>query len=290
MIGDAKLLIFDFDGTLTDAEVEGAPFRGGYLDDVATICGVPACDVLELAEALEAEIACEPQRYGWVFGGQVVAPATVDPYLRMMPVARKVMDRYSALMDADVRDRVLDGILYKYNYGKTRTAFREGARALLCAMARERTFIVTNSHTDAVQAKVRLLSQRGEREGGVVDDPHALLWLAERVHGRARKYVVDPGWDAIPEALELPGLSRPVLLRRRAYFEVIDQLRGWVGASWEDTVVIGDIFELDLALPLALGARVVLMRNEHTPPWELDYLAKHPRASIAARCADLSVG
>ena len=29
--------IFDFDGTLTDAEQEGAPFRQGYLDDICAL-------------------------------------------------------------------------------------------------------------------------------------------------------------------------------------------------------------------------------------------------------------
>ena len=62
----------------------------------------------------------------WIFQGQIVAPATVDPYLRMMPVARKILDAAHALMTPSDRERVLDRILYKYNYKKTKNVFREG--------------------------------------------------------------------------------------------------------------------------------------------------------------------
>ena len=44
--------------------------------------------------------------------------------------------------------------------------------------------------------------------------------------------------------------------------------------------VFGDIFELDLSLPLAMGASVGLMANDFTPQWELDYLESHPRGHI----------
>jgi hypothetical protein len=37
--------------------------------------------------------------------------------------------------------------------------------------------------------------------------------------------------------------------------------------------VIGDIFELDLALPWACGAHVVLVAGPHTPPWERRFVA-----------------
>ena len=81
------------------------------------------------AEAIkfEAEVASNPERFGWLFQGQIVAPATVDPYLRMMPVARHLLDLAQALMIPQDRERVLDGLLYKYNYQKTVTAFRNHA-------------------------------------------------------------------------------------------------------------------------------------------------------------------
>jgi FMN phosphatase YigB (HAD superfamily) len=266
----ARLVILDFDGTMTDAEAEGAPFRDGYLQDLATLTGRPLEEVLALAERFEVEVAQNPDDHGWMFHGHIVAPASVDPYLRIMPVARKVFDAFGAFASEADRTRLLDGILYKYNYQKTRIAFRTGAREALAGLEGTETYVVTNSHTEAVRAKVEALGAQ---------------WLAPRVHGRAQKYVIDDAFDLVPERLQLPGLARPVLLRRRAYFEVLDGLRRSAGATWAEVLVVGDIFELDLSLPLALGARVGLVVNDFTPAYERAFVEGHERGTLVATLA-----
>lgn len=268
-----RLLVLDFDGTMTDAELEGAPYREGYLADLATLTGQPVDTVLQLAARIEAEVQRAPHEHGWLFHGRIVAPASVDPYLRIMPVARKVLDHFGAFTDDAERTRLLDGILYKYNYGKTRIAFRTGARDALERLAGTDTYVVTNSHTEAVAGKI-------EQLGANDDGSNALSWLAGNVHGRAQKYVIDDSFDFVPEALELPGLSRPVLLRRRAYFDVLDELRRRAGAEWSEVAVCGDIFELDLSLPLALGAQVGLVVNDFTPAYEHAFVEAHPRGRL----------
>lgn len=279
------MIVFDFDGTLTDAEAEGRPFRGGYLDDLATLTGWDRSRIEDEAVAFEAEVAAHPERFGWMFKGQIVAPATVDPYLRMMPVARHLLDQAEALMVMRDRERVLDGLLYKYNYQKTVTAFREGAGETLSALISAghlsgeagELYVVTNSHTEAVRDKISQLEE-GRAENDLAGP--SLSPLIERVFGRAQKYIVDPSFDLVPESLSLPGLDRPVLLRRRHYYEVLDELRLKAGLEWSQVWVFGDIFELDLSLPLAMGASVGLMANRFTPQWELDYLKAHPRGHI----------
>jgi len=277
------LLILDFDGTMTDAEREGAPFRHGYLEDVANLVDRPFEEVEALAITFEAEVAAHPGAYGWLFLDRIVAPATVDPYLRMMPVARRILDHYGCLMAPLDRSRVLDAVLYKYNYQKTLDAPRPGAGDLLRSLRDTPVYIVTNSHTDAVQRKVRAMGAEVAPAAEKGSESDGLEWLVNRVHGRAKKYFIDDTFDAVPAELHLPGLERPVLLRRRHYFEVLDSLRRREGATWEQVVVVGDIFELDLALPFALGARVALMVNAFTPQWEIDFLTGHPRASLLTR-------
>ncbi len=274
------MLILDFDGTMTDAEAEGAPFTAGYLADLSALTGRSLEEVQTLAARFEAEIAAEPQAHGWIFGGHIVAPATVDPYLRIMPIARKIFDHTGCFLNTDDRDRLLDGILYKYNYPKTAMVFRPGALEILADLIPRPMYVVTNSHTGAVQHKIRQL-------GAQPDGPSALELLVERVFGQAKKYMLDPDWDIVPESMDLPGLSRPLLLRRRKYFTILDRLRQQEGAEWSDVLVVGDIFELDLALPLALGARVALMVNRFTPSWELDYLRDHPRGTLIAQVAEI---
>ena len=53
----SRLLVLDFDGTLTDAEAEGAPFRDGYLEDLALLTGRDAAEIRAMAADFEAEIA-----------------------------------------------------------------------------------------------------------------------------------------------------------------------------------------------------------------------------------------
>ncbi len=266
------LLVLDFDGTMTDAEREGAPYRQGVLEDVSLLCGLPEAEVFARAAEVEAEIAANPHAHGWQFGGRIVAPASVDPYLRIMPVARRIFDEVGVYLDEADRARLLEGLLYKYNYRKTAIAFREGARETLLGFTGRPVHVVTNSHTDAVQDKIRHLG------GG--DDGGPLAWLVERVHGSARKFVLDDSFDTVPESMQLPGLDRPVLLRRRAYHDALRALLDQQGCDWSDLVVCGDIFELDLALPMAMGARVGLVVNAFTPPWEKDFLRDHPRGTL----------
>ncbi len=271
-----KLVIFDFDGTLTDAEKEGFPFKDGYLEDIALIMGKTLDEIKERALSIEQEIAQNPQNYGWVFQGQIVAPATVDPYLRMMPVARRLLDEANALLHPQERERILDGILYKYNYKKTLYAFRESTLPCLQRLLTEPVYIVTNSHTDAVQNKlVYLENQRTDN-----DPSHSILPYVQKVHGRARKYMIDPSFEDVQPHLNLPSLNRPVLLRRKHYFDVLNELRLKEGVQWDQVFVFGDIFELDLSLPLALGATVGLLQNPFTPDWEIEYLKSHPKAYV----------
>lgn len=265
-----RMLILDFDGTMTDAEREGAPFRTGYLEDIATLVGLSFAEVDELARGFEAEVAANPNAHGWIFKGRIVAPATVDPYLRIMPVARKIFDACGAFPGESDRSNLLDGILYKYNYPKTEMAFRAHAGDVLRELTGTPTWIVTNSHTVPVQNKVRAL------DGGSGD----LEWLVARVFGRAQKYVVDEDFADVPESLTVDGLDRPVLLRRHQYHDVIAGLIAEAGSSWEDLLVVGDIFELDLSLPLAMGARVGLVVNDFTPEYERRFVADHPRGTL----------
>jgi phosphoglycolate phosphatase-like HAD superfamily hydrolase len=271
------MLILDFDGTLTDAEKEGAPFRAGYLGDIAVLTGTSIEDVEAMAQTFEAEVAADPDRYGWMFHGRIVAPASVDPYLRIMPVARKIFDATGTFQSEADRTHLLDGILYKYNYTKTTMAFREGAAQMVAALEGTATHVVTNSHTEPVKAKIATLdAQYGH-----------CAWLAERVHGRAQKYILDMDYDALPEAMSVPNLDRPIYLRRRHYFEVLDALRKEEGAAWSDVLVVGDIFELDLSLPLHMGARVGLVVNPFTPKYERDFLASHDRGTLIESLAEV---
>ncbi|HEY1549599.1 MAG TPA: hypothetical protein VGG28_17345 [Kofleriaceae bacterium] len=270
----ARVLVLDFDGTMTDAEAEGRPFRDGYLDDLCTLVGRPVGDpeVLELAAEVEAELERAPASHPFLWMGRAVAPATVDPYLRMVPIAHRILDRAGAMKDPVDRGRLLGSVLYKYNYAKTlgHPVFRAKAGETLRTLAGSPTWIVTNSDTHAVAGKIALLDR----------DVPGVAWLTSRVRGYAKKFDVDDSWQGAPESLEVPDLARPVLLRRREYFAILKQILDEANATFAELVVVGDIFELDLAMPLALGARVGLVTSARTPAYERAFVQSHPRGAL----------
>ena len=265
----SKLLIFDFDGTMTNAEAEGTPYRTGYLEDLALICNLDAETIYKWATEFDQYVSAHQGEFGWNFNGHIVAPAGVDPYLRVMPIARMILDRANVLTEPDVRDRILDRILYKYNYGKTNTVFQEHAAELIHFLYEHpdyTTYIITNSHTEPVQNKLHLLqSQHGHLK---------IDWLVPKVYGSAKKYIIGD-LEGVPEAFNIQGLDRPILIHRHHYFNVIQSLGQQHDIDWSEIIVIGDIFELDLSLPIALGANVGLVLSDFTPEYEKRFLTAH---------------
>jgi hypothetical protein len=276
-----NVLVLDFDGTMTDAEAEGLPFRDGYLEDLALLVGRKQGDteILALADAVEAELARAPETHPFVWLERAVAPAIVDPYLRMVPIAHRVLDHFGAITDATDRARLLSTVLYKYNYAKTlgRPVFRAGASQVLRTLSGSATWIVTNSDPHAVAGKLALLDR----------ETPGVAWLTSRVRGFARKFDIDDAWTGVPSELAVPGLERPVLLRRHAYHDTLRAVLDEARSSWDQLVVVGDIFELDLALPLSLGARVGLVASQFTPPYERSFVQAHPRARLIEALADI---
>ncbi len=265
-----RLLILDFDGTFTDANAEAEPFLAAFKADLFDLLGRDASEDW-LRE--DAEVRANPHKYGWRNRGLVSAPGGADPYLTASCIAQNLFDRAGILKDEETRSTVLQA-LYKKNYALTAAVPRPDARAVLDdVLARDLSVVVvTNSHTDVVQKKIDALG---------LAQPERL-----RVHGDARKFVIDDGsrdtsFDALDD-LTLPGLdTRPVLIKRGHYYDLLKQLWQDTSAAPRDTLVCGDIFELDLALPLALGCRVHLVHHDATPAYEVRYVADHDRGSVS---------
>lgn len=276
-----KALVLDFDGTMTDAEAEGGPFRAGYLEDLCAMVGRRAGDeeVNAIADAVDRELAAAPHAHPFLWMGNAVAPATVDPYLRMVPIAHRVFDTFGVMPNEVDRGRLFGTILYKYNYAKTlgRPVFRPGAGECLLKMLERPVFVVTNSDTHAVAGKIATLDHA---HGGVAR-------LTSRVHGFARKFDLEPTWDGVATELRIPGLDRPVLLRRRTYHDMLAAVLAEAGSSFAELTVVGDIFELDLALPLALGAKIGLVRGPRTPQYELDFVSSHERGRVIEELSEI---
>ncbi len=256
------LVVLDFDGTLTDVEKEGAGFEQAYRREFNALVGR---DVTHVWDAEAARVLPDPEA-GWTVNGAVVAPASCDPYIRCTCVAYAVCDRLGVLQHVDVRGELLS-VLYGYCYRQfPEPHFRPDAKAVLEQLTASgaKVVIVTNSDATVVQGKLKKLDARLAEDIDVV--------------GNAKKYIViedghdDPAFLALSD-VRMPGLKRALKVRRPFYFKALHWLWEKTPATPQTTLVCGDIFELDLLVPLALGARGHLVLRQSVLRYETDALA-----------------
>jgi FMN phosphatase YigB (HAD superfamily) len=266
-----ECVILDFDGTFTDVEAEAIPFLAAYRADFEAL----APSARDRWDEVRAEIEASPNDYGWMHAGHIVAPSHADPYIMATTTAQRVLDVAGLLPDPGERALALEK-LFRLSYARAANVFRPDARAAIDAIvARGRpVYVVTNSHTDAVARKIEAL--------GVAH--------RERIHvfGNAKKFVlsdpesIDPRFASLPETMALEDLARPIYLRRGFYYTLLARIEAETGVAPERTLVVGDIFELDLALPSALGYSVHLVARDKTPEYERKAAASLPRGRVSA--------
>jgi hypothetical protein len=135
---------------------------------------------------------------------------------------------------------------------------------------------VTNSGTDHVREKIARLDRS---HGGVA-------WLGPRVRGNAGKFLIDRRLDQRPGRPRDPRPAAADPAPRRHYHDILAEL---CGGDFARLTVVGDIFELDLSLPAALGARVGLVRGPTPRPtsWPTSPAGgRAPRSSpTSTRCS-----
>lgn len=253
-----KCVVLDFDGTFSDIDTEAAPFPAAFRTIVADLFNE---DLREAWKAEEAKILAKPEDYGWEYESRVVAPATADPYLLCTAIVQGLFDARGRLRNPALRTAITQH-LYGLAYERTLTAFKPDAAACLNQILDKQipTFVVTNSRTDVVAKKLDQLNLPRRKELTVI--------------GEAKKFWVtpaqptDPRFDALAEFEKSPRLGRPIYLRRGKYFEALAKIWQQSGATPAETAVFGDIYELDLALPAALGCKILLARAPRTLPYE----------------------
>lgn len=258
-----QCVVLDFDGTFTDVEREAPGFASSF---PVYLSKEIRCSVMDLWPEATAAAKREAPELGWAFDGRTAAPADADPYVLAACAAQKVLDHLGLFANATERSALL-GRVYAAAYAHTETHFRPEAAEVLRGLATLRLpmTVVTNSTPDVVAAKLAALVP------DLVDGATPALGLV----GNARKFLTvplpgdpDERFANLAEGLQVAGLSRQVLLRRGLYFDALRTIWQATGAGPATTLVCGDIYELDLALPAALGAHVHLVRRHGVHAYE----------------------
>ncbi|HLD38919.1 MAG TPA: HAD family hydrolase [archaeon] len=251
-----KKLLLDFDGTLTDTSKEAQPALEKWDELFSERTGMPLSEVKNQIKRIKFEILSNPKT-GWTVNGYVMAPAAADPYVLHTTA-------YQALISKGGIDENILTEIFHDSYPFSATIFREGAADFLDALLKMLSVvIVTNSRTEPVEGKLRKLGN-----------------YSIPIMGNAKKYVPDPAAAFLPKYVHLEGFPRPVVLARRHYKEILD------GFNPEETAVMGDIYELDLALPEFLGFSVVQIATPNTPSYEIQHHRGRPRNFFATSYSD----
>lgn len=268
-----RAVIFDFDGTLTDPDSAAALFRQAFFEYVGAYSSVSAGP---WQRALEA---CDPLA-DVVIDGVAVVRGDADPWLLATGVAR------AALGLAGVGAEAVDAAIregFHRAYERVSCAFRPGVGALLdgvaarCALA-----VVSNSPPDRVRARLH--------ESGA----SARTLEALHVVGGAQKFALIESetargarWRAsIGAEHRWDGAPRAVALGRGRYLDAIASVCARAECEPGAVVVCGDVFELDLAVPIALGARACMVAHRGSRAWERAAVERAGGVVFADRAPD----
>lgn len=265
-------LVLDFDGTCTRVEQAAGAYLDAYRAGLAK--HLPVTEEC-WATALDRVRSLSP-RIGWSIAGTPSAPAAADPYILAYEAAHHL------LRQAGTHDDVPASV-HTAAYIACPAPWREDARSVFEAMIGKgiEIWFVSNSGTAYIEGRLQEIFQPG--------DP---LRVSVKVQSDAGKFkVCELPWENDPllhaAARDLFGrispafpsaeLGRPIYLRRGSYFRALSRVLGGDFESLRSTLFCGDIWELDLAMPRQLGARVHLL--ERAPPFET---CQYERRALAA--------
>ncbi|MBS2024359.1 MAG: hypothetical protein JST92_18320 [Deltaproteobacteria bacterium] len=269
-----RTLILDFDGTCTDVPATHQRF----LDETFRVysAAYPMVTLERWERALTAVRAAAPDA-AWMLAKVPAAPSGADPYV-LAGEAISFLNREDGRRDPQPDFFTEPYKLAEAPFRPELVSVLEAADAMDLAI-----HFISNSDTKKIAGRLDSL---------LADKP--ALRAKIKVEGNAAKFsVMELPWDqTFPQWLRqrferLPAeaarrLSRPIYLRRGSYMRALGTVWGDDDYGPSSTLVCGDIWELDLALPDALGCAVHLI--ERAPPYftyayELDAMTAARRGS-----------
>jgi hypothetical protein len=282
MKADAPIehVILDFDGTCTQIP----PIFEDYLERFRRGLVDWGLEVSEPDWRESQSIVREHSpKAGWTLGGCPAAPAAADPYILAYEASQLILRRRgkSGPLPPSVNARA---------YTEAAAAWRDEAITTFSRLLEQgcRLHLVSNSSTAFISGHLRQLFGDQDRVPANLSVP-----------GDAGKFrICELNWDdqgalstkakakfaGLPAASgdKLPDrIERPIYLRRGAYFEAINRALSGDFDALERTLFCGDIWEMDLAMPHALGARVHLVTR--APPFDTYSYEKEAIAACGER-------
>lgn len=282
-MGEIRCAIVDFDGTLTELAREEAVFESLYTENLVASTTSFVRDAWADAAA---RVDADPDRYGFVLGESVVAPGNADHFIRCLAVTQVLACELELITPDGLRHAMINAYSKAYEE-VTRSfwsadMFRPGVVEFLEYFREMRVPLWLVSNAEVTQVRKRL-SCLPARVRGLVN-----------FLGNAQKYWIGhsskshAAFDFIPDEQKLPGMARAVKLKRGRYFDALATVWDRTRTEAVHTLVVGDIYEMDLAMPAALGAHVHLVqRGEPRAPYRHALIALGERGSWGCDLAQI---
>ena len=265
-------ILVDFDGVWTTVDGQAAAVDTARAHRLPELSGLPPATVARCEDAVAAALLAEPLRHGWRLDGRITAYADEDPFLRHnaltsgiailaaqgQPDCLALRDALAARGHEDLGalgSAIFLDASHAYLADHGHDLLPEAPAVLRSLLSVADVVFCTNFTTGAV-------ARSWVPRGFVFEGPDATPGLTLRGEAQKQTLTADPA--------RLMGFGeRPVAVDRARYRAVLEAER--------PDVVVGDVFSLDLALPLALAADghpacrplSLLARTRFTPAWSL---------------------
>lgn len=289
-------LISDFEGVWTNQETEAEYVRNYIVKNLSALTGDSAEVIRNLFIESKKEMERSPYEYGWFNNGNLAAYYQEDLFGDIYAIldyiwkagSRKSYSNFKQHLGkikdaitntagktiAEFSDDCFTKSTSQFKLeGKLKPVENAGAAVKELNSLGVEIVVASNSKTDKVEHLFRKAGQNVTNES---------FLKRGRLHaiGEAKKIEIDNSYRKLPEHLEITKKYK-VNLRRSNYHKIL--------LDESPDYVLGDVFSVDLALPLYLRLRdkrfkklrVILKIQKHTPAWVKDYLSKDELKGIA---------
>jgi hypothetical protein len=277
-----KHVVLDFDGTCTQIPKVWEAYLDLYFKALPD-AGFNV-STTEWSEACDAVRKHAPKA-AWTVAVCAAAPAAADPYLLADEAMRLILRRR--------RDRSLVPVeIHTKAYEASPAPWREEALDTFATLIERglRLHFVSNSSTAVITGRLNeLLAHHSSLRDKISVQSDAGKFRICELEWDEKMSPLSPAarkrFEALPTAWNdgkiANAIGRPVYLRRGEYFIAISGVLRGKFTLLPSSVFCGDIWEMDLAMPYALGANVHLL--DRAAPFKTYKYEKQAIASCGRR-------
>jgi hypothetical protein len=290
-------LVSDFDGIWTNQELEADYVWNYIINKISQLTKLSIKEADLFLNEVKAEMDAEPYKYGWFNNGKIACYYREDPFgdnnaifdyfgkiynkSNNSPLAEKIIKIGKNILDGGYSSfDIFSNNCFFESTGK----FKEEGRLLPHHSARKVLDELFNNNVQVVVAsnsKTTKIEYLFSLMGIDIEDKNKFY-----ARGNSMKFVIENEFSVVPEILKIDS-DYNVNLRRQAYYNVLyEEMPDYV---------IGDVFSLDLSLPLYLrindsrfkNLKVIQKVQKHTPDWVKNFLSKNEFKGIAYMIDDI---